>query len=152
LPKKGGQTAAEVQVAARVLIVDDEENQVRALTIGLRLEGFEVGVARDAESALHVLRIEPADIAVLDLMMPGTNGMELARRIRDLYPEVRVVLTSAYHLSERQLTRADCGVVGFVPKPYVLAELASFLREKLNGVPSVAAPAAQSEARLRAAP
>jgi hypothetical protein len=43
---------------ARVLIVDDEDNQVRALTIGLRLEGFEVGVARDAESALHVLKIE----------------------------------------------------------------------------------------------
>jgi DNA-binding response OmpR family regulator len=137
---------------ARVLIVDDEENQVRALTIGLRLEGFEVGVARDAESALHVLRVEPADIAVLDLMMPGTNGMELARRIRDLYPDIRVVLTSAYHLSERQLTRADCGVVGFVPKPYILSELANFLRQKLSGVPSVGGTVAQSEARLRAAP
>jgi DNA-binding response OmpR family regulator len=136
---------------ARVLIVDDEENQVRALTIGLRLEGFEIGVARDAESALQVLRIEPADIAILDLMMPGTNGMELARRIRDLYPEVRVVLTSACHLSERQLTRADCGVVGFVPKPYVLSELAGFLRQKLANNPSVPAPLAQSEARLRAA-
>ena len=136
---------------ARVLIVDDEENQMRTLTIGLRLEGFEVGVARDAESALHVLRVEPADIAILDLMMPGTNGMELARTIRDLYPEVRVVLTSAYHLSERQLTRADCGVVGFVPKPYVLAELADFLRQKIACDPMPAA-VAQSEARLRAFP
>jgi DNA-binding response OmpR family regulator len=136
---------------ARVLIVDDEENQMRTLTIGLRLEGFEVGVARDAESALQVLRLEPADIAILDLMMPGTNGMELARTIRDLYPEVRVVLTSAYHLSERQLTRADCGVVGFVPKPYVLSELAEFLRHKLECV-SVPAAVAQSEARLRAFP
>jgi DNA-binding response OmpR family regulator len=135
---------------ARVLIVDDEENQVRALTIGLRLEGFEVGVARDADSALQVLGIEPADIAIVDLMMPGTNGMELARKVRDQYPCVRVVLTSAYHLSERQLTRADCGVVGFVPKPYVLAELAAFLRRKLEsgfvpGVPPSVLPSATSK-------
>jgi DNA-binding NtrC family response regulator len=134
---------------ARVLIVDDEDNQVRTLTIGLRLEGFEVTVARDAESALHMLEVDPADIAILDLMMPGTNGMELARKLRTLHPELRVVLTSAYHLSERQLTRADCGVVGFVPKPYVLDDLAEFLRRKLESG-SALAKAPQSEARLRA--
>jgi DNA-binding NtrC family response regulator len=134
---------------ARVLIVDDEDNQVRTLTIGLRLEGFEVAVARDAESALHMLEVEPADIAILDLMMPGTNGMELARKLRTLHPELRVVLTSAYHLSERQLTRADCGVVGFVPKPYVLDDLAEFLRKKLESGGALA-KAPQSEARLRA--
>jgi DNA-binding response OmpR family regulator len=136
-------------VVARVLIVDDEENQVRALTIGLRLEGFEVIVARDADAAVQLLKTERADIAIVDLMMPGTNGIELARRLRDQNPEVRVVLTSAYHLSERQLTRANCGVIGFVPKPYVLAELAEFLRAKLEG--SGTHPAvAKSEARLRA--
>jgi DNA-binding NtrC family response regulator len=147
-----GRDAAVCEAAvARVLIVDDEDNQVRALTIGLRLEGFEVGIARDAESALQVLKIEPADVAILDLMMPGTNGMELARKVRDLYPGVRVVLTSAYHLSETQLTRADCGVVGFVPKPYVLGELADFLRQKLECTP-LPRIAPQSEARVRAFP
>jgi DNA-binding response OmpR family regulator len=84
-------------------------------------------------------------------MMPGTNGMELARKLRDLYPGVRVILTSAYHLSESQLTRADCGVVGFVPKPYVLGELADFLRHKLGSVSQARTPA-QSEARVRAFP
>jgi DNA-binding NtrC family response regulator len=134
---------------ARVLIVDDEDNQVRSLTIGLRLEGFEVVVARDAENALHMLEADPADIAILDLMMPGTNGMELARKLRTLHPDLRVVLTSAYHLSERQLTRADCGVVGFVPKPYVLEDLVQFIRRKLEGGGTLA-KAPQSEARLRA--
>ncbi len=135
---------------ARVLIVDDEENQVRALTIGLRLEGFEVSVARDADAAVQLLKTEPADIAIVDLMMPGTNGIELARRLRDLNPDVRVVLTSAYHLSERQLTRADCGVIGFVPKPYVLGELAAFLRSKLEGGSGTHPAAVKSQARLRA--
>lgn len=118
---------------SRVLVVDDEENQVRVLAIGLRLEGFEVLTARSADTAFDVLAREPVDIAILDLMMPGTNGLELARQVRHHYPKVRVVLTSAYHLSERQLARADCGVVGFVPKPYELAELAEFLRAKLTG-------------------
>jgi DNA-binding response OmpR family regulator len=134
---------------SRVLIVDDEDNLVRTLTIGLRLEGFEVAIARDAEGALQSLEAAPADIAIVDLMMPGTNGMELARKLRSLHPALRVVLTSAYHLSERQLTRADCGVVGFVPKPCVLSELIEFLRRKLEvSSPSIRAP--QSEARLRA--
>jgi DNA-binding response OmpR family regulator len=115
------------------LVVDDEENQVRVLAIGLRLEGFEVLTARSADTAFDVLAREPVDIAILDLMMPGTNGLELARQVRTHHPKVRVVLTSAYHLSERQLARADCGVVGFVPKPYELAELADFLRAKLAG-------------------
>jgi DNA-binding response OmpR family regulator len=118
---------------ARVLVVDDEANHVRVLSIGLRIEGFEVVSATDADSAMAVLERTPADIAILDLMMPGTNGIQLARRIRDSQPNLRVVLTSAYHLSEQQLLRADCGAIGFVPKPYDLTELARFLMSKLPG-------------------
>ena len=116
---------------ARVLVVDDEENQVRVLAIGLKMEGFEVLTARSADVAFDILAREPVDLAIVDLMMPGTNGLELARQVRHNYPKVRVVLTSAYHLSERQLVRADCGAVGFVPKPFDLTELARFLRGKL---------------------
>jgi DNA-binding response OmpR family regulator len=116
---------------ARVLVVDDEENQLRVLAMGLRLEGFDVATATSAEQAMTELDQGTVDIVVVDLMMPGTNGIELARQLRERHPETRVILTSAYHLSERQLERADCGVVGFVPKPYALAELADFLRAKL---------------------
>ena len=73
--------------------------------------------------------------------MPGTNGIQLARLVREQHPQTRVVLTSAYHLSERQLVRADCGAVGFVPKPFDLTELARFLRGKLAAVD----PAAMGE-------
>ena len=117
---------------ARVLVVDDEENQVRALAIGLRLEGFDVKTASCAQQALRELDTGPVDLVIVDLMMPGTNGIELARQLRGMHPDTRVVLTSAYHLSERQLERADCGVVGFVPKPYALAELVDFIRAKLT--------------------
>lgn len=117
----------------RVLVVDDEANHARVMAIGLRLEGFDVETAIDADGALGRLADAGFDLAVVDLMMPGTNGIQLARLMRERFPQTRVVLTSAYHLSERQLVRADCGAVGFVPKPFDLTELARFLRDKLPG-------------------
>jgi DNA-binding response OmpR family regulator len=116
-----------------LLVVEDEASHARVTAIGLRIEGFEVEVAPNAEAALKALDGETFDVAVVDLMLPGTNGMQLARLVRERHPETRVVLTSAYHLSERQLDRADCGAVGFVPKPFDLGELARFLRSKLEG-------------------
>jgi DNA-binding response OmpR family regulator len=125
----------------KVLVVDDEANHARVMAIGLRIEGFEVETARDAEAALGQLAAQPFDLAIVDLMMPGTNGIQLARLVRDRHPQTQVVLTSAYHLSERQLMRADCGAVGFVPKPFDLTELARFLRAKLATID----PAAMGE-------
>ena len=110
----------------RVLVVDDEANQARVMAIGLRIEGFEVETAASSAEALERLAAQPFDLAIVDLMMPGTNGIQLARLVRDRHPRTRVVLTSAYHLSERQLVRADCGAVGFVPKPFDLGSSRGF--------------------------
>ncbi len=99
--------------------------------IGLRVEGFDVEVEPHADGALRLLANQEFDAAVVDLMLPGTNGIQLARLIRERHPRTRIVLTSAYHLSERQLVRVDCGAVGFVPKPFDLTELARFLHGKL---------------------
>jgi DNA-binding response OmpR family regulator len=114
-----------------LLVVDGEASHSRVLAIGLRLEGFDVEVAPNASTALHLLEMQCFDAAVVDLMLPGTNGIELARLIRGKHPKTRIVLTSAYHLSERQFMRLDCGAVGFVPKPFDITELARFLRTKL---------------------
>ncbi len=117
-------------ILSRVLVVDEQANQARVMAIGLRIEGFEVDTCAGSVEALERLAARPYDIAIVDLMLPGTNGIQLARLVRDLHPATRVVLTSAYHLSERQLARADCGAAGFVPKPLDLGELAEFLRAK----------------------
>jgi DNA-binding response OmpR family regulator len=117
---------------ARILVVDDEENHRKTLAIGLRLDGFEVFEAEDGQRALELLETQQADVAIVDLMMPGLNGLELARKLRFRCQGLKVILTSAYHLSERQLERADVGAIGFVPKPYALQDLVAFLREKLN--------------------
>jgi DNA-binding response OmpR family regulator len=139
----------------RLLIVEEQANQARVMAIGLRLEGFEVETAATSGEALERLSVRPFDLAVVDLMLPGTNGIQLARIVREQHPAVRVVLMSAYHLSERQLSRADCGAAGFVPKPLDLGELARFLHGKASGAPgpfelSSERPLEHSFARSRA--
>ena len=107
----------------RILIVDDEANHRRSLSISLRMEGYEVVEAADGEHALVMLAEQPVDIVICDLMMPRIDGLELARRLRFAYPRTRVVLMSAYHLTRAQLERAQVGDIGFLPKPYEFAQL-----------------------------
>lgn len=116
----------------RILVVDDEPHQRRTLAYGLSIEGFAVAQACDAMEALELLDAAPHDLAVVDLMMPGVNGLELVRRMRFRHPHVMVVLTSAYHLSDAQLKKIGLDAVAFVPKPYSLSDIASYLRDRLE--------------------
>ena len=90
----------------RILIVDDEANHRRSLSISLRMEGFEVLEAADGEHALNTIADQPVDIVICDLMMPRVDGLELARRLRFAHPSTRVILMSAYHLTRAQIERA----------------------------------------------
>lgn len=115
----------------RVLIVDSEGNQSRSLALALRLDGFHVAETSRAEDAMALLEQAPGfGLVFIDLMIPGLNGLDLARAIRRTRPVTRIVLTSAYPLSQRQLERADCGAVGFVPKPYDIEEVSAYVRAK----------------------
>ena len=125
--------------AHRILIADDEPNHRRALSISLRLEGYEVAEAVDGQHALELLAEHDVDVVVCDLMMPRVDGLELARRLRFAFPGVRVVLMSAYHLTRSQLERAQVGDIGFLPKPYQFTELQAQLNRCLGQVQQAAA-------------
>lgn len=118
--------------SGRILIVDDEPHQRRTLSYGLAIEGFDVTQAGDAAEALEHLDAQPCDLAIVDLMMPGVNGLELVRRMRFRHPHVMVVLTSAYHLSDVQLRKIGLDAVAFIPKPYSLDDISSYLRDRLE--------------------
>ena len=122
-----------------ILLIDTPDGDASLLASALRVEGFPVVIASTASEARVILDREPVMLALVDLMLrtdAGTNGLELAREIKLGHPLLRVLLTSAYHLSERQLERADCGVSGFIPKPYDIVEVVSFIRAKVSGPPS----------------
>jgi len=118
----------------RVMVVDDESEKRAALCAALVGEGFDAIAASSAEASRTADEAGP-QLAIVDLMLHGTNGFELARRLRATAPDVGVILTSDYHFSPTQLERMDCGAIAFVPRPFALAELALFLRAKLETRP-----------------
>ena len=122
-----------------ILLVDMADADAAILASALRVEGFDVVITKAANDARQVLASRPVSLTIIDLMLRsegGANGLELARELRGAYPAMRVLLTSSYHLSERQLERADCGVSGFIPKPYDLSEVVDFVRAKVSAPPS----------------
>jgi DNA-binding response OmpR family regulator len=124
---------------ANILIIDTPEGDASVLASALRVEGFEVVVVGSISEARKVLAEGTVALTVVDLMLRTEgekHGLELARELRHDYPNMRVLLTSAYHLSERQLERADCGVSGFIPKPYEVDEVVAFIVAKVSGPPS----------------
>lgn len=121
------------------ILLVDTDSDAAILASALRVEGFEVLVTSTPKEARAVLASQPILLTIVDLMLRdegGSNGLELARELRAKHPAMRVLLTSSYLLSERQLERADCGVSGFIPKPYDLREVVEFVRSKVSGPPS----------------
>ena len=121
-----------------ILVIDDEINELKAMIIGMKLEGFDVLGVSSCTEAMDALDRQSFDAALIDLMMPEMNGLQLARAIRESHPEVRTILMSAYHLSPIQLARAETGAVGFVPKPFRFEELVGFVRAKIGARTSAA--------------
>jgi DNA-binding NtrC family response regulator len=115
-----------------ILVVDDNPGEVHTLRIGLDLEGFDVTGVTNGDDALSTLSSRPYSVMLIDMMMPGMNGLELARAVNAIQPGMPTILMSAYHLSPAQLARADTGAVGFVPKPFDFDELVRFIRRKIG--------------------
>ncbi len=111
----------------RVLLVDDEEELVQALSERLRLRGFEVVVALSGEQALSILQEAAPDLMVLDLKMPGMDGMDVLRTTRQVSPQVQVIMLTG-HGSEKDCEAAmRLGVFDYLQKPVDITELVTAL-------------------------
>lgn len=104
-------------------MVDEGEDLCRLFTESLRQEGFQVAAARSGHEALALLELEPPDLIVLDLDMPGMDGLETLRRIRERAWEVKVVVLTAYGTVQRVREVMALGVREFIGKPFDLDRL-----------------------------
>jgi len=109
----------------RVLIVDDEPSIVLSLQFLLSREGYEVAVARDGESALAQAALEPPDLVVLDLMLPGMDGYEVCRRLREspATASTRIVVVTARGREAERVRGLEEGADAYVTKPFSTREL-----------------------------
>lgn len=115
----------------RVLVVDDEVDLAEAVATGLRREGYAVDLAHDGGAALEKVALAPYDVVVLDLTMPGLDGLEVCRRIRAgeaAEPPPRVLMLTARDTVEDRVAGLDEGADDYLVKPFAFAELSARIR------------------------
>ncbi len=111
-----------------VLVVDDEALTLRTISRGLTTEGFEVFTAGSGEEALKIFEEEKPDLVLLDIVLPGIDGVEVLRQIKAAAPASIVVMMSAYHMVDRAVEAMKLGAFDYLIKPFHLTDLSSTLR------------------------
>lgn len=117
----------------RVLLIDDDEDCRHMTRVGLGFEGFDVAEASDGTSGVTAARAERPDAIVLDVMMPGRDGIDVLRELRadPVLGDVPVVLLTAKAGAERD--GWDAGATAYLTKPFTGTALAGTLRQMLDG-------------------
>ena len=130
---------------SRVLVVDDEPQIRRALTTNLRARGFEVDEAESGEDALDIAaRVRP-DLVVLDLGLPGIDGIEVVHGLRG-WTEVPILVLSARDEEAAKVAALDAGADDYVTKPFGMAELLARVRAALRrAMPAEEEPTVSTE-------
>jgi len=109
------------------LIIDDEELTLRTISRSLRQDGFEVFTTLSGEDGLKLFRDEEPDIVLLDIVLPGVDGVEVLRQIKQANPNAIVIMMSAYHLVERAVEAMKLGAFDYLVKPFPLDDLMATL-------------------------
>lgn len=118
-------------MSARVLVIEDDEAILKLLRRGLAYEGYQVDTAMDGQSGLTLARDNPPDLVVLDLMLPGIDGLEVCRRLRAGGPVPILILTAKESINDR-IQGLDVGADDYMTKPFNLDELLARARALLR--------------------
>jgi two-component system response regulator RegX3 len=114
-----------------ILVVEDEDSFVDALTVGLKREGFRVQVARDGAEALEVFDAVKPDLVLLDVMLPKVSGIDVCRELRRR-SQVPIIMVTAKGSEIDTVVGLEVGADDYVTKPYRLRELVARMRAVLR--------------------
>jgi two-component system response regulator MprA len=114
-----------------VLLVDDEPHIIEFLRMGFDYEGFDVSVATNGNEALTVAATRHPDVVILDVMLPGLSGLEVARRLRATSDTAIIMLTARETIDDR-VVGLDTGADDYVTKPFAFKELMARVRAVLR--------------------
>jgi two-component system response regulator RegX3 len=121
--------------ATSVLVVEDEDSFIDALTVGLSREGFKVSVARDGAEALDVFDDVAPDLVLLDVMLPKVSGIDVCRELRSR-SNVPIIMVTAKGAEIDTVVGLEVGADDYVTKPYRLRELVARMRAVLRRRPT----------------
>jgi two-component system, OmpR family, response regulator MprA len=117
---------------AHILIVDDDSRVTRALRRTLAYEGYQVSVAANGEGALSLVRTKPPDLVILDLMLPGIDGLEVCRRLRAAGDDIAVLMLTARDAVADRVAGLEIGADDYLVKPFALEELLARVKALLR--------------------
>jgi two-component system KDP operon response regulator KdpE len=126
----GGQPSEPAQ-RPRVLVVDDEPQIVRALKVVLREAGFEAVPAETGSEALDLAAVRPPDAAIVDLVLPDTDGIAVTRTLRE-WSEMPILVLSAVGEEEQKVRALEAGADDYITKPFGARELIARLNAALR--------------------
>lgn len=118
----------------RILVVDDDKEVVRLMRAYLEQAGYEVLVAYDGDTAVHTLRREKPDLALLDLMLPGKDGWEITRLVRSdaSLAHIPIIMLTARVEDTDKIVGLELGADDYVTKPYNPREVVARVRARLR--------------------
>jgi len=122
----------------RVLLVEDDGDIAEVVALHLRDEGYAVEHARDGTAALKLLEREAWDAIVLDLMLPGVDGLEICRRARSMARYTPIIITSARGSEVHRVLGLEVGADDYLAKPFSVLELVARVRALLRRVDAIA--------------
>ncbi|MDP4183509.1 MAG: response regulator transcription factor [Bacillota bacterium] len=118
-------------IPIRILIVEDEKQIARFLELELQHEGYSVDIEYDGRGGLRAVEQNEPDLVLLDIMLPGINGMEVCRRIRQ-FSEAPIIMLTAKDETTDKVMGLDLGANDYVTKPFVIEELLARIRAVLR--------------------
>ena len=126
----------------KILIVEDESDLIKLLKYNLEKEGFKVSYATDGSLALAEVRREAPDLVILDLMLPGLDGLEVCRQLRrnDRFARIPVLILSARSEEADRVVGLELGADDYVTKPFSMREVIARVRALLRRQESTAEP------------
>ena len=119
-------------MSKHILVVDDEKNIRTTLVKCLAADGFEIDLAVNGEEALIQLSQAKYDLVLLDIKMPGLNGMEVLKKMRDKGINVSVIMMTAYGTVERAVEAMKLGAIDFISKPFSPDEIRGIVNNVVN--------------------
>jgi DNA-binding response OmpR family regulator len=114
--------------AMKILLVEDEPNVVSLIKRGLAATGYEISVAMDGRSGIQMATTHDFDLIILDIMLPGVNGLEICRSLRRQNGHTPIMMLTALGTTENIVTGLDSGADDYLVKPFKLAELSARIR------------------------
>src|SRR5580658_6261841 len=141
-----GTNGDEQKPVGKLLIVDDDYSIRRALHMTLYAQGFDVTETSSGDEALSLARAVRFDAVLLDINMPGSDGMEVCRELRKLFPRLAILMLTVRSGQDDQVGALDAGADDYVVKPFQMRELTARIRAALRRVQT---PASENDLRIQ---